>query len=252
MLIPSPFRSRGQPHLSGSGFTLIELLVVISIIAILAALLLPAVTMARKMAKKTQCANNLRQVATMCLAYANDYRDILPLLYDQGSSRQTSYNFRGMSGVMNTPGLLFRADLVGDPRIFYCPFARNTQFIYHHVDNRWHGTMATPPPTTHWRSGYSFRPETEHFAVPTGGRPYTRLSSLGNVAIVADISYRPAEIEKNHRDGTTVAYSDGHVKFQRLTTFKTYMDQIGALGHTQNIAAGNHFLSLWRHWDTVP
>jgi prepilin-type N-terminal cleavage/methylation domain-containing protein/prepilin-type processing-associated H-X9-DG protein len=52
-----------------SGFTLVELLVVVTIIAILIALLLPAVQMAREAARKTQCTNNLKQLALGCVAH---------------------------------------------------------------------------------------------------------------------------------------------------------------------------------------
>ena len=61
-----------------SGFTLIELLVVISIIAVLAALLLPAIGMVRDQATKISCLNNIRQVDMAFLAYTTDNEGLLP------------------------------------------------------------------------------------------------------------------------------------------------------------------------------
>jgi prepilin-type N-terminal cleavage/methylation domain-containing protein len=57
------------------GFTLIELLIVVAIIAILAALLLPAMSMARAMAQGVQCSNSQRQLFIGALAYAGDNED---------------------------------------------------------------------------------------------------------------------------------------------------------------------------------
>ncbi|MGC8553401.1 MAG: type II secretion system protein [Phycisphaerae bacterium] len=70
-----------------SGFTLVELLVVISIIAILIALLLPALGKARDFAEQTVCASNLRQIGTGIQAYADEYQDaILPASYTDGNT----------------------------------------------------------------------------------------------------------------------------------------------------------------------
>lgn len=61
-----------------SGFTLIELMVVVAIIATIAAMLMPAISMVQGSARSLKCGSNLKQVYIGALAYAQDHEDSLP------------------------------------------------------------------------------------------------------------------------------------------------------------------------------
>jgi prepilin-type N-terminal cleavage/methylation domain-containing protein len=116
---------------SGRGFTLIELMVVIAIIAVLVALLLPAVSGVKQMGHKAACLSNLRQLGIAMHTYAQDHGGQIP--YGPKAPPFTSpasfYPSTGaptsllslQTGAPVGLGLLLKQHLADTPKVLFCP-----------------------------------------------------------------------------------------------------------------------------------
>ena len=117
---------------SKTGFTLIELLVVIAIIAILAGMLLPALSRARESSRRISCANNLRQMGTVFRMYADENGGNWPLRHVPYFRPYTPT--RSCWSSFDSP--LIYPEYLSDHRVLLCPSDPDSH-NYYDAENLW-------------------------------------------------------------------------------------------------------------------
>ncbi len=99
-------------------FTIIELLIVIAIMAILAAMLFPALNQARETARRGKCIGQLKEISNACIMYADDFNGYFPLSTKLGASGIYKPTYAG---------ILYITRNLTNPRVYICPTAISYQ-----------------------------------------------------------------------------------------------------------------------------
>jgi len=216
------------------GFTLVELLVVISIVALLIALLLPSLRMARNKALMLKCATQLRQIGIGIHMYANDNKNIFPQgwAFDPG-------NFNDWDGINTAWGVAKGAcpwtslrllDYVPNNETFQCPstspikYPRTRTFTRSYtIAITWHGDW--PNKKIDGVDRRLGRAGPEGTVASLDDRLVRGLPFLNdNVLYPGSNSYKGGWhnhlLDNDQPTGGNTLFVEGHVKWRDMTYFK--------------------------------
>ena len=219
---------------AAEGFTLVELLVVIAIIAILAALLLPVISAAKKRAQRTACVNNLRQINLGTRIYADDSHDAPPSLGSAAASTNMMLLYTGYKDLMKNYVSLNGASSPQD-KLFACPadvffpsFFLTNEWPAHYVSMSFHAQPFSDFSSYVFNGGNNViqMNKAKTVAIPRPGLTGVKLSSVkhpGRTALIVEGSapapwswHDPASSVLFNDAKNMVGFVDGHVSYTRI------------------------------------
>lgn len=225
-------------------FTLIELMIVVSIIAILAALLLPALAKAKEMGKRAGCQSNLKQFANGNLSYAGDFNGWGPS--GTGSGHGQPYSWTSVSGYLVNENAVEAKNLVcpgtkspfqdnasyragritkGNDRVYssyILSFGTGDRGVSQ--SGYWYGWIERPSPS------YSQSPnlnmlgrnvEGRYIETPSRQPMGGDMASTDGYTVTFGLSSNPFPIA--HSMGANTAFMDGHVAWTSRSNFTCYI-----------------------------
>ena len=185
------------------GFTLIELLVVIAIIGVVASLLAPVVGKAREGARRSQCANNLRQIGIAMYLYIDEHQSTFPPLLSSSGVRW--YNAL-------EPTYLDNKDVFRCPNYKYHDYTNSSKFSYAYNFGVSTTTGLTRSSGTIGNDMNIVRSPSQCIMVADSGPgPATSIGWNYYDLFKSDISSGTGR----HSRGTNIVFVDGHVKWHR-------------------------------------